>query len=193
MAESRNDPELHWIDPSQRGILPINGFHISRSLRKTILSNRFTARFNTDFAQVVHQCADREETWINQTIFELYLELHKTGHAHAQEIWLDDKLVGGVYGITLGSAFFGESMFSTETDASKTSLAFLVDRLRTCGFTLFDTQFLTSHLASLGAIEISRNDYLNKLGPALSIDANLGKLTVPQTAQDVIQRSAQTS
>lgn len=193
MAESRDDPELHWIDPSQRGVLPINGYHISRSLRKAIQSDKFTARFNTDFAQVVRQCADREETWINQTIFDLYIELHKKGHAHAQEIWLDDKLVGGVYGVTLGGAFFGESMFSTETNASKIALAFLVDRLRACGFTLFDTQFITSHLASLGAVEISRNDYLTKLGPALSVEANLGRLTIPQTAQDVIHRSAQTS
>jgi leucyl/phenylalanyl-tRNA--protein transferase len=193
MAESRDDPEVHWIDPSQRGTIPVDGFHISRNLRKTILSGRFSARFDTEFSEVVRQCADRDETWINQTIFDLYLDLHNRGHAHSQEVWRDGVLVGGVYGVSIGGAFFGESMFSLETNTSKMALAYLVDRLRLTGFVLFDTQFITPHLETLGAKEISRNNYLALLENALRLPANIQNLAQTQAAHDVIQRNAQTS
>ncbi len=193
MAESQDDPEVFWVDPSRRGILPLRGFHISRSLRRTIRAERYTARFDTDFEGVLRGCADREVTWINGTIFDIYLELFHAGHAHSQEIWEDDKLVGGVYGVALGGAFFGESMFSRRRDASKIALAWLIDRLRLTGFTLFDTQFMTDHLRSLGGLEISRRDYLARLEEALEISADITALPFPQTAQGVIQRNTQTS
>ena len=193
MAESHDDTDVFWVDPSRRGILPLEGFHISRSLRRVILSDRFEPRFNSDFEGTVRGCADRDETWINATIFELYLALHRMGHAHSQEIWQDEELVGGVYGVTLGGAFFGESMFSRRTDASKVALAYLVDRLRLTGFALFDTQFITPHLKRLGGIEIARTDYLDRLEKALEIRGDITALTAPQLPQDVIQRNTQTS
>lgn len=193
MAESKDDPEIHWVDPSLRGILPIDGFHISRNLRKTIRSKKYEARFNTDFAGVVHHCANREETWINEIIFELYLHLHHSGFAHSQEIWLGNTLVGGVYGVAIGGAFFGESMFSHETNTSKMALAYLIDRLRLTGFKLFDTQFITPHLQTLGAIEISRNEYLKRLDAAIALPAEIDSFTFSQSDYDVIQRNAQTS
>ena len=193
MAESHDDTDVFWVDPSRRGILPLEGFHISRSLRRVILSDRFEPRFNSDFEGTVRGCADRDETWINATIFELYLALHRMGHAHSQEIWQDEELVGGVYGVTLGGAFFGESMFSRRTDASKVALAYLVDRLRLTGFALFDTQFITPHLKRLGGIEIARTDYLDRLEKALEIRVDITALIAPQQPQDVIQRNTQTS
>ncbi len=193
MAESQDDPEVFWVDPSRRGILPLRGFHISRSLRRAIRAERYTARFDTDFEGVLRGCADREVTWINDTIFDIYLKLFHAGHAHSQEIWEGDELVGGVYGVALGGAFFGESMFSRRRDASKIALAWLIDRLRLTGFTLFDTQFMTDHLRSLGGLEISRRDYLARLEEALEIPADITALPFPQTAQGVIQRNTQTS
>ncbi|MBV1902530.1 MAG: leucyl/phenylalanyl-tRNA--protein transferase [Marinosulfonomonas sp.] len=193
MAENRDDPEVHWIDPSRRGVLPLEGFHISRSLARTMQSDRFETRFDTDFTGVVQGCADREETWINDTIFDLYRDLNRMGHAHCQEIWEGDELIGGVYGVSLGCAFFGESMFSRRTNASKVALAYLVDRLRQTGFSLFDTQFLTAHLKTLGGVEVERNDYLRALEKAVSGKADIMALTTPQTAQGVIQRNTQTS
>lgn len=167
MAASRDDPEIHWMDPRRRGIFPVEGFHISRSLRRRIRQGDYQARVDTDFAAVVRACAAREETWINAEIFDLYARLHAAGHAHAQEIWQDGRLIGGVYGVVLGRAFFGESMFSAATDGSKLALAHLMARLRAGGFSLFDTQYLTPHLASLGAIEISRAEYHRRLELAL--------------------------
>lgn len=171
MAESRETPEIHWIDPRRRGVFPLEGFHISRSLAKTIRQGRFTVTTDCDFAGVVAGCADRAETWINAEIFQLYSALHAMGRAHSLEVWEGADLVGGVYGVVLGAAFFGESMFSRRTDASKLALAFLIHRLRAGGFALFDTQFLTPHLASLGAVEISRADYQRRLAKALEIKA----------------------
>jgi leucyl/phenylalanyl-tRNA---protein transferase len=168
MAESRDDPQIHWVDPRRRGILPLDGFHISRSLRRRLLRADWRVTADTAFAQTVRACADREETWINETIFANYVALHTAGHAHSIEVWEGDDLIGGVYGVTLGSAFFGESMFSRRTDASKLALAHTVHRLRAGGFTLFDTQFLTPHLASLGGIEIPRGDYHRRLARALT-------------------------
>lgn len=193
MAESAEDPEVQWVDPSRRGIIPLDRFHVSRSLRKAIQKGDYEARFDTDFAGVVSGCADRPETWINTTIFELYLTLHDRGVAHSQEIWRDGELIGGVYGVSLGSAFFGESMFSRATNGSKIALAYLVDRLRLTGFTLFDTQFITPHLQSLGAVEISRTEYLARLERAIETRANIRALDVPQSPEGVIQRSGQTS
>jgi leucyl/phenylalanyl-tRNA--protein transferase len=193
MAESRGSLDIHWIDPSQRGIIPLDGFHISRSLRKTILKERFQARFDTDFQAVLLGCADRSETWINAEIRQLYLGLFEMGHAHSQEIWDGNELIGGVYGVTLGRAFFGESMFSHRRNGSKIALAWLVHRLQETGFQLFDTQFLTPHLQSLGAIELTRANYLQRLDTALGETANIAALRAPITAHDVIQRSTQTS
>jgi len=167
MAEGRDDPEIHWVDPRRRGILPLDGFHISRSLRRTILRSGWRVTADTAFAATVESCADRDETWINDTIFTLYMALHHRGFAHSVEVWEGSSLIGGVYGVTLGTAFFGESMFSRRTDASKAALAWCVHRLNAGGFTLFDTQFLTPHLASLGGIEVPRGDYHRRLAVAL--------------------------
>lgn len=171
MAERRDDPEIHWVDPRRRGILPLDGFHISRSLRRRILTAPWRVTADTAFAATVEACADRDETWINDTIFALYVSLHRAGYAHSIEVWEGDDLIGGVYGVTLGSAFFGESMFSRRTDASKAALAYAVHRLRAGGFTLFDTQFLTPHLQSLGGIEIPRGEYHRRLAAALQTTA----------------------
>lgn len=167
MANSRDDAEIHWVDPKRRGIFPLDNFHISRSLAREIGRSSFTIRTNTDFAGVVAACADRAETWINDDIATLYADLHRAGFAHSLEVWDDDALVGGVYGVALGAAFFGESMFSRRPNASKIALAYLVHRLRAGGYALFDTQFLTPHLASLGAVEITRAAYHNRLATAI--------------------------
>lgn len=167
MAESRDDPQVHWVDPRRRGVMPLDGFHISRKLGQMIRRGGYEARADTAFEAVLRACAARDETWINATIFGLYLDLHREGFAHSQEIWRGGRLIGGVYGVVLGQAFFGESMFSGETGGSKLALAHLVARLRAGGFTLFDTQFLTPHLASLGGVEIPRADYHRRLAQAL--------------------------
>ena len=192
MAEHRDDPEIFWVDPRRRGVFPLDGFHISRSLSRAMRRTRFTITTNTAFNDVVTGCADRADTWINAEIFGLYAQLHRLGHAHALEVWEDDMLVGGVYGVTLGRAFFGESMFSRRDNASKIALACLVDRLNRGGFTLFDTQFLTPHLASLGAQEITRAAYHARLEMALMKTADF---TAPAAAspQDVVQRMTQMS
>jgi leucyl/phenylalanyl-tRNA--protein transferase len=192
MAEHRDDPEIFWVDPRRRGVFPLDGFHISRSLSRAMRRTRFTITTNTAFNDVVTGCADRADTWINAEIFSLYAQLHALGHAHALEVWEDDMLVGGVYGVTLGHAFFGESMFSRRDNASKIALACLVDRLNRGGFTLFDTQFLTPHLASLGAQEITRAAYHARLEMAMMKTADF---TAPAaaSAQDVVQRMTQMS
>lgn len=193
MADSRDAQEIYWVDPTDRGIFPLDTFHISKSLARTIRSERFNIRFNTAFEAVIEGCADREETWINATIFDLYRQLHKAGFCHSLEVFEGDELVGGVYGLTLGTAFFGESMFSRRTNASKVALAWMVARLRATHFTLFDTQFITPHLASLGAIERPRADYHKMLDKALERRADITALSKPLTVQDVLQVSAQMS
>lgn len=193
MAESRDDPSIHWIDPKRRGIIPLNRFHISRSLRRRLLHSDYAIRTDNDFAGVVQGCAGRDETWINDDIFSLYLALHRAGYAHSLEVWDADALIGGVYGVALGAAFFGESMFSRRRDASKVALAWLVDRLRAGGFMLFDTQFLTAHLASLGAVEISRAEYRTLLAAALRQTATFDPPGYSPTAASVSQRNIQTS
>jgi leucyl/phenylalanyl-tRNA--protein transferase len=167
MSDGREDAEIHWIDPRRRGVLPLDGFHLSRSLAKRIRSGRFRVTCDQAFDAVVEACAKRDETWISRRIQRLYQELHRLGFAHSIEVWAGEALVGGVYGVTLGAAFFGESMFSRETDASKVALAHAVHRLRAGGFRLFDTQFLTEHLASLGGMEIPRAEYHRQLAAAL--------------------------
>ena len=192
MAESRTDPEIFWVDPRLRGIMPLNGFHMSRSLARAMRKTTFQVRIDTAFADVVDACADRSETWINSEITALYHALHRSGHAHSLEIWDDNALVGGVYGVTLGRAFFGESMFSRRTNASKMALAALVDRLREAGFILFDTQFLTEHLASLGAVEITRRLYHSRLAEATKGQADFSSVPV-RPLYEVMQRMTQTS
>jgi leucyl/phenylalanyl-tRNA--protein transferase len=168
MAESRDDPEVFWVDPTRRGIIPLEAFHVSRSLARTLRQGRFRVTIDRAFEAVVAGCAERAETWISVPIALLYAELHRRGKAHSVEVWEGEALVGGVYGVVLGAAFFGESMFSRRTDASKVALAHLVERLRVGGFRLFDTQFLTPHLASLGGIEVSRAAYRRMLSEALA-------------------------
>ncbi|WP_424987773.1 leucyl/phenylalanyl-tRNA--protein transferase [Microbulbifer sp. S227A] len=192
MAEHRDDAEIFWVDPRHRGIIPLDGFHISRSLRRRLLRCGFEIRVDTAFAEVVDGCADRAETWINAEIREHYIALFDAGYAHSLEIWDGDELVGGVYGVAVGAAFFGESMFSRRRDASKIALAYLVDRLRLARFQLFDTQFLTDHLASLGAIEIPRKAYHDRLDKAIGQAADFLAPPIP-APQDVIQRNTQTS
>jgi leucyl/phenylalanyl-tRNA--protein transferase len=172
MAEASDAQTLFWVDPKERGIFPLDGLILSRSLVKTLRADRFEVRADENFDAVVLACANRENTWINGQIRRLYRELFDTGHAHSIEVFEDDALVGGLYGVALGAAFFGESMFHIARDASKAALAHLVARLRLGGYVLLDTQFVTPHLASLGAVEISREAYLQKLGQALSIEAD---------------------
>ncbi len=175
MAESRHDQDLFWVDPEMRGILPLDGFHLGRSLRKKLRKGEFTIRCNADFEGVIRACAEpaagRANTWINDEIIRLYTALHALGHAHSVECWRDGRLVGGLYGVSLRGAFFGESMFSRETDASKVALAHLVARLRYWGFVLLDTQFATEHLERFGVIELPRKAYRDLLERALATEA----------------------
>ena len=172
MAETAEDPTVHWIDPQRRGILPLDSFHIPRRFMRYLHHHPFTLRIDTAFEDVVRLCAesapDRPQTWINETILRSYCTLHTMGFAHSVECWLGDKLAGGLYGVSLGAAFFGESMVSRAPNASKVALVRLVDLLRYNGFTLLDTQFLTDHLAQFGAIEISKKEYHRLLVSAVT-------------------------
>ncbi len=180
MAERRGDPDLYWVSPEKRGIIPLDDFHVPRRLARTVRSGRFAVTFDQCFADVMQACASpapgREETWINDEILRLYIALHVSGHAHSVECWRDGVLVGGLYGVRLGAAFFGESMFSCERDASKVALVWLVHALRSGGFTLLDTQFLTTHLAGFGAMEVPREQYLALLNQALGHEATWPRL-----------------
>src|SRR5688572_15473926 len=167
MADSRDAAELFWVEPRSRAILPLDGFHMSRSLRRTIRSGKFSVTMDRDFPAVIGACANREETWINADIERAMLTLHRTGHAHSVEVWDEGELAGGLYGVKLGRAFFGESMFSRRTDASKVALAWLVARLKVGGYALLDCQFMTDHLASLGAVAVPRDRYVELLSAAL--------------------------
>ncbi|MQP65229.1 leucyl/phenylalanyl-tRNA--protein transferase [Niveispirillum sp. SYP-B3756] len=176
MAENARSTDLMWFDPPHRGILPLNGFHVPRRLRKTVRHFPFDVRVDTAFRQVMAGCAgggpQRPETWINGEITDAYCQLHAVGHAHSVECWLDGQLVGGLYGVSIGGAFFGESMFSRATDASKVALVHLVARLTAGGFRLLDTQFITEHLAQFGAVEIPRHRYRAQLSQATRIEAD---------------------
>lgn len=166
MADSRSG-EIRWYSPDPRAIIPIVEFNVSRSLRQTLNKNLFTIRLDTKFEEVMRCCAEREDTWISEEIVRSYVELHRLGHAHSVEAWKDELLAGGLYGVALGAAFFGESMFSAVRDASKVALVHLVERLRSRKFELLDTQFLTPHLARFGTLELSRDEYLIRLKNAV--------------------------
>ena len=171
MADSRDATELYWVEPRTRAIIPLDQFRVSRSLRRKLRSGRFTVTRDRDFAGVIAACADREETWINAELEHAMIALHGSGHAHSVEVWNGAELVGGLYGVKLGRAFFGESMFSRATDASKVALAWLVARLKGGNFTLLDCQFMTEHLASFGATNVSRQAYVALLAAALGGDS----------------------
>ncbi len=175
MAESAEDPGLFWVEPERRGVIPLNAFHVSKRMRRTMRQGLFEIRFDTDFDAVINGCAEntaqRRTTWINSRIRRLYRELFELGHCHTVEAWRDDQLVGGLYGVTLRAAFFGESMFSRQRDASKVALVSLVERLKSHGFRLLDTQFTTEHLKTFGAIEVPRERYEDLLQDALQHEA----------------------
>jgi leucyl/phenylalanyl-tRNA--protein transferase len=176
MAQRREGTEIYFVSPDERGVLPLDRFHVSRRLARTVRNDVFSVRIDTDFGGVIRACAapgpGRQESWINEEIVALYAELYLRGFAHTVECWRDGRLVGGLYGVQLGAAFFGESMFSRERDASKVALVHLVARLKCGGFSLLDAQFLTSHLAQFGAVPIPRNDYLGLLEAALTKSAD---------------------
>jgi len=192
MADSRDAGDIFWVEPRHRAIIPLENFHLSHSLAKRIRSGKFTVTRDRAFHDVLLACADREETWINSVIERATLGLHAVGQAHSIECWDDGNLVGGLYGVKLGRAFFGESMFSLKTDASKVALAWLVARLMVGHFTLLDCQFMTPHLASLGATTVGRERYVTLLGSALSTGGVLGgaasvggSVTVPSGDEDI--------
>ncbi|MGR3434628.1 MAG: leucyl/phenylalanyl-tRNA--protein transferase [Shimia sp.] len=194
MAEERGSADVFWVDPEARGILPLDELHVGRSLRRAVRRGGYDIRLNAAFEAVLRGCADRDETWINGTLHGLYLQLHRARFAHSIEVWDDAGLAGGIFGVTIGGAFFGESMFSARTDASKIAMVWLVDHLRRAGFTLFDTQFTTDHLASLGGREVPRAAYQALLTDALTREARFEGVPLPGDPQDVLaQRSTQTS
>ena len=179
MAESADDDRLYWFDPPMRGILPVGGVHVARSLRRDLRRGGWSAHLDGDFATVVAACADRETTWINAPLADLYQALHGAGHAHAIEIRHDGQFAGGLFGVTLGGAFFGESMVSARENGSRMALWWLSAHLKRCGFTLFDTQFLTPHLARMGGIEIPRKTYHTRLTAALRRKADIRDKPLP--------------
>ncbi|MCI4665208.1 MAG: leucyl/phenylalanyl-tRNA--protein transferase [Neomegalonema sp.] len=193
MAEHADDPEVFWVDPPMRGVMPLGAFHVPKSLAKRMRRPDYTVTVNRAFDAVVDGCADRSETWINARIRGLYSDLHEFGYGHSIEVWMQDQLVGGLYGVALGGAFFGESMFSRAPDASKIALVYLVARLRTGRFTLLDSQFVTSHLRKFGAVEVSRKEYHRQLEAALPIEAEFLALDPDTPVQGVLQLSTQTS
>jgi len=195
MGEARDDPRVFLVEPDQRGVIPLNAFHIPARLRRTVRSEPFVIRSDTAFAAVLDACASpapgREDTWINGPIRRLYIELHVRGFAHSLECWKDERLVGGLYGVTLGGAFFGESMFSRERDASKVALVHLVARLRKGGWTLLDAQFLTEHLSQFGAVETPQAAYLRLLKTALRLTPDKSALTAPLTGAEAVTYALQ--
>ncbi len=171
MADGK-DGEIRWFDPERRGVIPLEGLIISRSLRRTIVKNTFEIRVNYDFERTIRSCADRSDVWISEMIVQSYVQLHRMGYAHSVEAWSGGTLAGGLYGVSINGAFFGESMFSTQSDASKCALVYLVERMTVRGYALLDTQYSTPHLASLGGIEISREEYLRRLDRALQLSCS---------------------
>jgi leucyl/phenylalanyl-tRNA--protein transferase len=197
MADARHDERVFLVDPARRGIIPLDGLRLTRRLARTVRSDHFVVKVDSAFEAVIEACAasrpGRLETWINGPIQALCCELFSRGLAHSVETWRDGALVGGLYGIALGGAFFGESMFSTERDASKVALTHLVSRLSAGGFTLLDTQFITEHLTSLGAVEISRAEYARRLAHALEQSADFGRLASYVTGVEALQAISQAS
>ena len=190
MAESADDPSLYWIEPQNRGVLPLDGVHVPRRLRKTCRSGLYEVRINCDFNGVIDGCAasrpGRRSTWINPRIRQLYSALFRQGHCHTVETYLDGRLVGGLYGVSLGSAFFGESMFSTERDASKVALIYLVARLVHGHFTLLDTQFVTEHLRQFGTVELGKEAFMAELEPAVAGKADFLALSEHTSADKML-------
>ena len=197
MSESFDDPKVYWINPKKRGVIPIKDFKISKSLKKEIKRSKFKITINKNFNEVITNCAkktkNRPKTWINKKIIDSYSSLHELGHAHSIEAWFQNKLVGGLYGVSLGSAFFGESMFSTMSNASKICLVYLIANLNMKGFTLLDTQFVNPYLKKLGAIEISRKKYLKILGNSLKKNIDFNKKVLQSSIYEDIQSMTQTS
>ena len=191
MAETRGDEHIYLVDPELRGVIPLQGFHVPRRLARLIRAERFQIKIDSAFREVVSQCArprpGRRETWISRPIQDLYQDLFLRGHAHSLETWLDGELVGGLYGVSIGRAFFGESMFSTERDASKTALVHLVARLKAGGYGLLDAQFITEHLAQFGTHEIPRADYLDLLDHALQAEGDFYALSAGATGAAVLE------
>ena len=190
MGEARDDPRVFLVEPEMRGTIPLDGFHVSARLRRTVRGEPFVVRADTAFGGVLDACASpspgREDTWINGPIRRLYLALNAMGHAHSVECWKDERLVGGLYGVTLGGAFFGESMFSRETDASKVALVHLVARMKRGGWRLLDAQFLTEHLTQFGTVETPQGDYLKRLEQALTIRPNIRSLFEPMGGEQAV-------
>jgi leucyl/phenylalanyl-tRNA---protein transferase len=200
MAESADSDDVFWVDPDERGIFPLDQFHVPKKLAKKIKSEPFKVRINTAFQEVMLKCAeptdnvDRQNTWINKTILTRYNELHEMGYAHSVECWQDQDLVGGLYGVSLNGAFCGESMFHTVTDASKIALVYLVARLKVGGYRLLDTQFVTDQLSQFGAIEISRKEYRDRLKEALLVeDSNFYSMSEEADGSTILQSVTQTS
>ncbi len=197
MSDGRDDPDVFWVEPQSRGILPLDRFHVPRRLMRTVKQAPFEIRIDRSFEACVANCAEsafrRETTWINDRIIGLYTRLHKRGFAHSVEAWQGTTMVGGLYGVSLGGAFFGESMFSTERDASKVALVYLVARLRAGGFTLLDTQFITDHLRQFGAIEIPQSEYLKLLAKALEVKSDFYKLPEDASSETTLQSITHTS
>ncbi len=190
MAESADDSALYWIEPQHRGILPLDAYHVPRRLARTIRASTLDVRIDTTYDGVIDGCAasrpGRRSTWINNRIRSLYRELFDLGHCHTVEVWNGDRLVGGLYGVALGGAFFGESMFSFERDTSKIALVHLVARLVAGGFTLLDTQFVTEHLRQFGAVEVERGDFQKLLDAALKVDGDFNRLPRDASAEQVL-------
>lgn len=197
MGEDRDDPKVFWVDPPQRGIFPLDSFHVPRRLARLVAADRFSVSHDTGFRDVMRACAEpapgRTRTWINDTIIDVYCELFARGFAHSIECRLDGELVGGLYGVSIGAAFFGESMFSRERDASKVALVHLVGRLRAGGFRLLDAQFTTAHLKQFGAIDIDRRHYQRLLDQALAVEADFYRLAGGATSEELLQSVSQTS
>lgn len=190
MAEHANDPALYWIEPDERGVIPLRGFHISQSLRKAVRKQRFQIRIDTAFDAVIASCAektlDRDVTWINSRILKLYSQLHKMGCCHSVESWCDGELVGGLYGVRIGGVFFGESMFSRKTDASKVALVHLIARLNCGGFKLLDAQFQNPHLTQFGTYSVPKSEYRLILDEALDGNGNFASFTKDHDAEAVL-------
>lgn len=197
MAESADDPGLYWIEPEARGILPLGRFHIPRRLQRTVRRDVYEIHIDGDFEAVIAGCAEavpgRAKTWINARIRQLYADLYELGHCHTVEAWSDGRLVGGLYGVRLGGAFFGESMFTRARDASKVALVHLVARLKVGGFRLLDSQFTTEHLKQFGAVDVDRRQYHHLLERAISTDADFYRLPGGATGEEVLQSVSHTS
>ncbi|MCY4463371.1 MAG: leucyl/phenylalanyl-tRNA--protein transferase [Albidovulum sp.] len=193
MAHSRESPGVILIDPEFRGIIPLTRFHVPRRFRRTLRKDPFQIRFNCDFRSVIEGCADREQTWINDEIIGSFLTLNRIGFAHSVEAWDGDRLAGGLYGVAIRGAFFGESMFTNKPEASKVALVHLADRLISCNFGLLDTQFLNDHLSTFGATEISRREFKALLAEALERDTEFNGSYPASPGSEVLQRISQTS